>query len=128
VNIRDYIGIPWKIDGFSKDEGFNCYSFVQYIQKVYFNIDTNDIPFDSYDRLSVMRQFKENEELNHWSKTNDPKDGDCVIMSESKRPSHVGVWVEDAVLHCVENVGVIFTKPQALKRMRWNILGYYRHG
>ena len=117
--MKEYIGLPWKIDS------LNCWSFFQKVQRERFGRETLDIPFKSYEHIGVMREFKNSPERLKWVETNEPKDGDAVLMSENKRPHHVGVWINNGVLHCVEKVGVIFTNLQQLRRMRWNVLGYY---
>jgi hypothetical protein len=47
-------------------------------------------------------------------------------MSQSKRPTHVGVWVDGAVLHCVKGAGVVYSNMRALKSFPYNIVGIYR--
>lgn len=51
---------------------------------------------------------------------------DAVLMSQSHRPTHVGVWVDGAVLHCVRGSGVVYTSLLALKNFPYNICGFYR--
>ena len=64
------------------------------------------------------------------AKTEDPKEGDAVLMTCRARPSHIGVYCivdnEPCVLHSMENAGmVVLHKIRELDRVFLSVEGYY---
>ena len=121
--VRDYIGQPW-IYG-----EHDCWAFFRKVQKERFGRDVPIIDVNAFNTLECVRAFVGHEERANWIEipnTQQAKDGDAVLMSQSKRPTHVGVWVNGAVLHCVRNTGVVYTNEKNLKSFPYNITGIYR--
>lgn len=124
----NYIGDPWV-----KGE-HECGHFFVRVQAEQFGIQTEVIDADSLSVLSCVRALNgSHREFLNWplvDNQNTPMEGDCVQMSHSKRPHHIGVWIEadgGGVLHCVEGMGVVFSTPQSLKANGWNITAIRRH-
>lgn len=62
--------------------------------------------------------------------TNNPKDGDAVLMICRGRPSHIGAYAlingEPCVLHAMESTGhVVLHKIRELHRVFLTVEGYY---
>ena len=118
-----YIGIPW-VAGES-----DCWHFARRVWREQFGLDVPTIDVDATSRLLSARAFGGHAETARWQSVDSPVEGDAVLMGKSRRPSHVGIWVEadgGAILHSVEGIGVICTPVSALVGMGLRVLGYYR--
>ena len=124
--INQYIGIPYKKAG-NDINGFDCWGFVRYIQKEYYNLELPIISVDSSNMLSVMRNFKSNDEIANWEEQQTPSEGCAVLLTQSANPSHVGVWTNNGLLHAVKGMGVIFSSKRNLQATGWSNLKYYQH-
>lgn len=123
-----YIGEPWV------QREHECGHFFCRVQREQFGIETEVIDADALSALSCVRALDgSHPEFLNWpliADQNAPIEGDCVQMSHSKRPHHIGVWIGadgGGVLHCVEGMGVIFSTRQSLKVNGWNITAIRRH-
>lgn len=63
-------------------------------------------------------------------KTENPQDGDAVLMMNRGRPSHIGVYTvingDPCVLHAMENAGmVVLHRIRELNRVFLTVEGYY---
>jgi len=129
--INNYLGIAWNYSGQSVQDGFNCWSFIQYILNKYFNTTISSIYINNDNYLTIVKTFKDNSEFNNWQQILNPINGCVALMSISKYPCHVGIYIKDnnneGILHCVEKNGVIFTNFKQLELMQWKILGFYQH-
>ena len=117
---KEYIGQEW-IYG-----EHDCWGFFRKVQKEKFNREVPAINVDAFNTLDCVRAFTGHEDHRNWIEVQTPQNGDAVLMSQSKRPTHVGVWVDGAVLHCIRGTGVVFTTINALKSFPYNITGIYR--
>lgn len=119
----DYIGMPW--DAQHND----CWMFVRAIWETHFGFAVPAIEIDSASALACRRTFAAHAERMNWIAVQEPAEGDGVLMGTSARPSHVGVWVAangGAVLHCLQDHGVVCQNVTALKSMGLHVIGYYR--
>ncbi|CAB4122147.1 Endopeptidase, NLPC/P60 domain containing protein [uncultured Caudovirales phage] len=127
---NEYMGITWSNGGNSKQEGFDCWNLVRTIQREQFGIDVPVIDVDAYKIKDCVVAFSTHGELKNWDKVEVPQEGDCVLMSQNKRPTHIGVWLDEqggGIIHSVQGVGVIFTTESHIQSMNYNVLGYYRY-
>lgn len=118
--VREYIGQPW-IHG-----EHDCWAFFRKVQKEKFNRDVPAINVDAFNTMACVKAFMHHDERQNWIEVKTPEDGDAILMSQSKVPTHVGIWVSGAVLHCVRGTGVVYTNEKALKSFPYNITGIYR--
>lgn len=122
-----YLGKPWQ-SGCNGPETFDCWGFVRYVQLMHYGRTLPEISIDADNIRAVVNEFTSNHERNMWQKVDNPKDGDCLLLSQSKEPTHVGIWIDadgGGLLHCVKGAGVVFTVPSNIKNMGYNILGAY---
>lgn len=117
---RDYIGQGWVYGE------HDCWGFFRKVQKEQFGRDVPVINVNSFNTMECVKAFLGHNERTNWVEVKEPINGDAVLMSQSKQPTHVGIWVDGAVLHCVRSSGVVFTNLKALKSFPYNIVGYYR--
>lgn len=115
---KQYIGQPW-------EAGHDCWAFFRRVQRERFGRDVPVIDVDAFDTRACVKAFVGDDERQRWELVDQPLDGDGVLMSQSRQPTHVGVWVDGGVLHCVRNTGVVFSTLRSLKSF-YNVLGYYR--
>jgi hypothetical protein len=122
-------GITWE-KGAQGPHSYDCWSFLRYVQKEYFNIEVPLIGIDADNLRDVVKALKSHPEFAHWDIQSKPSHGDSVLMSQGKEYSHVGVWIEidgGGVLHCVRGSGVIFSDLTSLKLAGWNNIEFYTH-
>lgn len=125
-----YIGLRWTNGGNSREEGFDCWNLTRTVQREQFGIDVPAIDVDAYKVRDCVNAFSCHDELSNWVKVDEPREGDCILMSQSKLPTHIGVWVDvqgGGILHSVQGSGVVFTSESHIHSMKYNILGCYRH-
>lgn len=118
--VREYLGQPW-VYGVH-----DCWAFFRKVQKEKFNRDVPAINVDAFNTMACVRAFTNHEEHQNWYEVKIPQNGDAILMSQSKVPTHVGVWVDGGILHCVRNTGVVYNTEKALKAFPYNITGIYR--
>jgi hypothetical protein len=87
------------------------------------------IDIDAHNTRACIKSFQAERDSGHWSAVDNPGHGDCVLMSQSMLPTHVGVWLDvngGGVLHCAEGMGVIFSSNNHLNNIFYKILGAYK--
>ena len=119
-----YIGTPWIA------RRHDCWAFARRVWAERFGLDVPAVDVDALDARAVLRAFRDHPERGHWVEVDQPREGDGVLLSHSRHPSHVGVWIDidgGGVLHCDRHSGVVFATHSALERCGWGSLRYYRH-
>lgn len=117
-----YIGDEW-VNG-----KHDCWAFCRRVWAEVFAVFVPVVDVDALNMLTVMKSLRGHGEREKWLIVDIPSEGGAVLMSQSKRPSHVGVWTEidgGGVVHCVKGIGVIFTPLSALSAMGYKVLGFY---
>jgi cell wall-associated NlpC family hydrolase len=115
-----YIGQPW-VHG-----EHDCWAFFRRVQAERFGRQVPAIDVDAFDVRACVAAFTGHDERARWQEVQQPQEGDAVLMSQSRVPTHVGVWVDGGVLHCVRGAGVVFSSLRGLKSFPYNVTGYYR--
>lgn len=121
---HEYIGQPW-IAG-----EHDCWAFFRKVQAAHFGRAVPVINVNADDILACVRAFTGHDERNQWHETETPTEGDAVLMSQHLQPTHVGVWIDvdgGGVLHCIKGSGVVFSSPQNLLQLGYNLLAAYRY-
>lgn len=117
---NEYIGQEWVYGE------HDCWAFFRKVQKEKFNRDVPIIDVDAFNTMACVKAFLNHGERQNWYEVKTAQNGDAVLMSQSKLPTHVGIWVDGAILHCVRHTGVVYTPEIKLKSMAYNITGIYR--
>jgi cell wall-associated NlpC family hydrolase len=123
-----YIGLPWSAHGRGPDL-FNCWEFVRAVQASQFG-RVLPVISNPEDMRAMGRTFRDHPERQRWTKVEVPQEGDCVLLRRSRHPIHVGVWLGvdgGGVLHCAQDAGVVFQRPDALRLNGWAVEGFYRY-
>lgn len=122
-----YLNIPWVRGGRGPD-GFDCYGFVQAIQRDHFGIVMDDVVVPDYDDgLSILGLINSCGERSQWEPVKIPMHGDIVVV---RRPIHVGVWLNvdrGGVLHCLRGFAVVFSHDGAWHCSGFGRRSYLRH-
>ena len=118
--VEQYLGDAW-IHG-----SHDCWAFFRKIQREQYGRDVPPIDVDAFNLRDCIREFSEHDERKKWVEVTEPIDGDAVLMSQSHRPTHIGIYVNGSVLHCVRGSGVVFTPLASLRNFPYNVLGFYR--
>lgn len=125
-----YVGIPWKFGGESLD-GFDCYGLFRHLMYKYYDISVPVVTITEGNYAEQMRGFGGHGELGNWEPVDEPQDGDGVLLTTAKYPTHVGVYVEGdgiaGIMHCVQGIGVGYMPRGAVANHGWKVLRYYRH-
>lgn len=119
-----YIGAPWV------PQSNDCWAFCRRVWAERFGIDVPVVEIDVHSILTVARAFHGHVERGNWQPVTQPAEGDAVLLSHTRYPSHVGIWLDadgGGVLHCQQGIGVIFSRPDALAKNGWGRLSFYRH-
>jgi len=128
----ELIGKPWKL-GASGPDSFDCWGLVRYVQRQYFGRDIPRLGINSLDRRAVIDMFRSTDNFRQWDRItvgDGLVESDCVVMSPSRDPIHVGVvvYVDNmfGVIHSIDPVGVLYTGMGDLSMSGWVTQRLYR--
>ena len=129
----DYIGKPWK-GGARGPEEFDCWGLVVDVYKKYLNkkLPTffNIHPKEKLKVCKTINQTLEPDTAEWIEIKDDLKSFDVVLMGRTSQFHHIGLIAlidsDYGVLHCMDNIGVIFSKSLFLKTFKYNHLRYFR--
>lgn len=121
----NYIGLPYEIDT------ADCARLLSKVRKEQFSKPVpDDIEVDR--AVSRLARFEQMQSLvqEFGIKTNEPTEGDAVLMLCRGRPSHIGVYCivdgVECVLHAMENVGMVVRHRLCDLPKAWlTVDGYY---
>lgn len=128
--VRDLIGVPYKVHGRSKEEGFDCYGLIIEvfaragikIPDAFYAVTTTEENAKNYHVLKKLV-----EEGLRLVPVDYPQEMSivCIAMS-SKGVSHVGVYIgEGMILHSIQGFGVC---AEPLLKYQHLVKGYYTVG
>ena len=125
---EDLIGRPWQAGGRGPD-AFDCWGLVRWCWRERFAIEAPEIPADAANLRAVLAGFRDHPERERWELVERAREGDAVLMRQSRHPVHVGLWLAvdgGGVLHAAGGIGVVFQSPADLTAHGWRIEGTYR--
>ena len=120
-----YIGNPYETNT------ADCARLLSKVRKEVFNLPVpDDIEIER--RASRLGRVGQMSDLvdTYGKKTENPQEGDAVLMLCRGRPSHIGAYCivdgEPCVLHAMENAGmVVLHRIRELNRVFLSVEGYY---
>lgn len=125
---EDYLGIPFAHDG-DDLSGFNCWGMFRHVELARYGVRVPVVAQPEQFSKLLRKVPAAAAELG-WEKVAKPLGGDAVLMAHHKRPSHVGLWVDDLnpprILHCLPGAGVVLHTLAHLRIAQWRIIAYYR--
>lgn len=120
-----YIGQPYAV------HTADCARLLSKVRSEQFNLPVpTDIEVErAASRLGRIGQMQDLVS-EYGEKTENPQEGDAVLMLNRGRPSHIGVYTivdsEPCVLHAMENAGmVVLHRIRELNRVFLTVEGYY---
>lgn len=122
-----YIGIPWEA-GAEGPDAFDCRTLFIDIQRKIYGRQVTPIMTDAEDTKAILKAFQNHPEFRQWQRVDTPKDGDAVLLRQSRYPCHIGVWLEadgGKILHSVQGAGVVFQSVHDLISNGWQVQAYY---
>ena len=125
---EDLIGRPW-VAGGRGPYAFDCWGLVRFCWRERFRIEVPEIPVDAANLRAVLSGFRDHPERERWKLVERAREGDAVLMRQSRHPVHVGIWLAvdgGGVLHAARDIGVVFQGPADLTTHGWRIEGTYR--
>lgn len=132
--VSRYVGIPFKEDGLTR-EGCHCWGLCHLVLREQCGIETPTYAEQSAADLIAAARFFRGEPLGDpWSKADDPREFDVVLMSamsDGPRPrvlaGHCGIMTnETTLLHVWSATHAVQMKIDHA-RIRHKISGFYRH-
>lgn len=118
------LGKPWQA-GADGPDAYDCWGLVRAYYRHVLGVVLPIVDVDALSPLDIRREFAAEAHRHGWHPCA-PGDHAAVLMGKNARPSHVGVWWQGSVLHCVEGAGVVYQRPLALRLAGWHVLGAYR--
>lgn len=124
---NNYIGIPFKYKGRTKEDGLDCWGLARLIYKNEYNISLPSFSADyedsDYERIEdLIAQYKEG-----WEAVSEPEEGNIVVLRIMGAESHIGVAVSKThFIHAregSESAIEAFDSPSWKKR----IVGYFKY-
>lgn len=129
MNLNEYIGIPFRNRGRTREEGFDCWGLVVDVQRELFGRDLpslDDQYASAYDRETVRALIDTTQPEIGAVNVESPETGDIAVIAFDGRPCHVGVYVHPGlILHTERGKESVLERVAALGR-RARIVGYYR--
>lgn len=120
----DYVGKPYSPGG-----EFDCWTLFAHIQNHHYGREVPHISVADYETTTVREVFKTKAqaEIGKWRQIDnaDLREGCAVLLAQLREPHHIGVWINDGVLHCTQAFGVVFTHRDNLALSQWRIVGAY---
>ncbi len=130
---QNYIGLPWRNvaeQDYGLGIGFDCMTLIESIYKERLDVEVPLLLFDGKDTAQVVKEFNNADNYQGWVATDEPKDFDVVSLYLRNIPNHVGLLLNEGILHSVQRHGVVW---QPLSEFaggfgQFNIHTYFRWG
>lgn len=129
MNFDDYIGIPFKAMGTTK-EGCNCWALVCMIYKDHLGIDLPTFaeygaPKTTEELIKITKVFRENK-LN-WINVKKPKFYDVILLRSGSMLYHCGLVIgKGQMIHIDKGVNSII-ESYTSKMWKDKVEGFYRY-
>lgn len=121
INVNKYIGMEYSL------KYFNCWDFVKMFYERELGIK---LPFLMLENLNLRKQaevIKTQTAKSYWQELEQSEPNCVCVMRQSKHPIHVGIFINNHVLHNIEHIGVVYQSLSSLKLSNWKISGYYKY-
>lgn len=122
---NDYVGIPYKLTGRTREDGLDCWGLVRLIHQEQFDIELPSFSEEDHSAENVREVMASQRE--NWVHTDDPKIGDVILLRVLGSASHVGLYLGDKqFIHAKEGIN---SAIERIDSMAWEkrIIGFYRY-
>ena len=111
--------------GGSDFTGCDCYGFVQLFYREELGINLIDFPRVGTNRTNLPEDYVRNRQSFEFDKVEFPQNYDVAFMFNfSGAPSHVGVFMQNSIIHALEKCGVVVQEARLLKN---KIISFHRY-
>ena len=111
--------------GGSDFTGCDCYGFVQLFYREELGINLIDFPRVGTNRTNLPEDYVRNRQSFEFDKVEFPQNYDVAFMLNSTGdPSHVGVFMQNGIIHALEKCGVVVQEARLLKN---KIISFHRY-
>lgn len=133
--LNRYVGIPFKQDGLTR-EGLHCWGLVRLVYAEQLGIELESYGENSADDLlAAAKHFRDGPQSETWVAAPAVRSFDCVLMSAMelvngvtrRLPAHCGIAVSSTHLLHVWKETASVVMPLDHPRIRFKILGAFRH-
>lgn len=129
--VIDVLGKPW-VAGTAGPDEFDCWGLLcwYYDTKLGIQIDHYGKSMNPKDMMSVCRFAFSEAGSPRWARVSKPEHGDAVAMSQNRRISHVGIYLDidgGKILHSRDHIGVMLQSTHQLRASGINTILYYRY-
>lgn len=117
----DYIGIPFKYNGRTRQE-LDCYGLVMLLYKELYDIDIPDVVSPTF--IKDIHDLVASEKLK-WTPT-ELQEGSVIVFNIRGYGSHVGFYIgDDSMIHTWESTGGVTIERIGIN-WKHRILGIYK--
>jgi cell wall-associated NlpC family hydrolase len=123
MNVSNYIGIPYKPHGRTKEEGLDCYGLILCLFRER-GITLPDPVYPDTDTKTNKRIMESLESTIPNIRLDKPEQGCIIEFNVLGEPSHIGMYIGGgAFIHSSRRTGVVVEK---LYHWEKRVRGYYR--
>ena len=120
VSLRDLIGVPYKVHGRSKEEGFDCLGLdIEVLRRN--GIEIPDVNYDNpeeYENVFIKMHSKV-----EYKKIDFPQELCIIVFRIKNEPTHTGIYIGDGLFIHATKKGV---SAEPLHRWERRVEGYYK--
>lgn len=126
----EFLGKKW-VSGARGPDKFDCWGLIYFILKTKYKIIVDEYPGIGYlsgNNEDIYKLMAE-EADKKWEVLEKPIDGCVCGLSQTKRITHVGLYLDidgGRVLHSVEKLGVVCQPVSSLLANQFNTIVYYK--
>jgi hypothetical protein len=135
IDVKNLIKIPYRRNGKSEIEGFDCYTFMVHMREKHFDRKSPiviEAPTTGIDKESLKPIFGDYITNEPYIQVDKPEDGDIVLLAEKKTEDqkfhHCGIWYKKWVIHCMRKNwgGGVFCHELKLINRLFSEVAFYR--
>lgn len=125
--MTEYIGIPYKVGGRTREEGLDCYGLIRLVLNERYgkNLPALDEYRESGPGSGGVDAISAGRPLIDAKSVTDLQDGDIVAMRIRGVLAHLGVYVGGWVIHTLSGHNSVAERLDGI-RMKGRIEGFYR--
>lgn len=133
--IDELMRIPYRRNGATPEDGFDCYTFMVWARKTLFDKSTPLVVESATTEITPAVLSKVFDKyitlVDYYVEVEEPENGDIVLLGNraAEKFHHCGVWMDNLVVHCMRKdsgAGGVFAHSPAIIRRIFSHVRYYR--
>ena len=123
--VYSLMGARYKLNGRNREEGLDCQTCTQIIQKECFGRTIPEITIENDSVAAYIKAVQECEQAFNWQQIEKPVHGCIVELCRGNIPHHCGTYFDlpefnvVGLIHCLKGAGVIYDPVITLKAAGW---------